>query len=72
MTASLLHLTSGLLVAAGVLVYAVGLWRRWRPKDGKPGWMSDPSRFKEPWTAAAFGLVIMAVLLQGLARMFAG
>jgi hypothetical protein len=67
--AALLSAASLALAAAAIAVYAFGLWRRWRPKDGKPAWAAEPQRFREPWTAAAFGLVMMAVLAQAASRL---
>jgi len=55
--------------AGAVIVYGLGLWRRWRPgPDGRPVWASDPNRFREPWTAAAFALVLAAIVLLAVAR----
>jgi hypothetical protein len=58
-----------LAAAAAFGVYGAGVWRRWRKgADGRPAWASEPSRFTEPWTAAAFALVLVAIVLQVLAR----
>lgn len=58
-----------LAALAAFAVYGFGMWRRWRKgADGRPAWASNPDRFKEPWTAGAFALILVAIVLQVLSR----
>lgn len=56
--------------AAGALaVYLWGVWRRWQPDvSGKPAFVRQPTRGREPWPAIAVGLLLAALALNILSR----
>lgn len=54
---------------AGVMAYAIGLWRRWRPgATGRPIFTESATRVREPWTVVAVFLLLIAAGLKFFAR----